>query len=341
MHIGFFNYYEIYNNNRMFNDASSPIGDDLNYPFVFLGRRLKEAGHRASTIDSDELDSFDIICFLDMPALGNVYFKKLIDKGFENIYLIILESPLIRPDNWDVSNHKPFKKVFTWDSRWVDNKKYFKFLLPNRVPKRLDVDLAQKTKLCTMISGNKYISHSSELYTERIRAVKWFERNHPEDFDLYGIGWNRYRFIGASSFFNKFSSISRLLKLKYSSYRGAIESKRSVLQRYKFSICYENARDMNGYITEKIFDCFFAGCVPIYLGAPDVTEYIPENAFIDRSRFESYKDLYHYIKTMPDDIYAEYLNNIEDLVNNNKLYPFSAEGFADNLMSHFSQERIN
>jgi hypothetical protein len=340
MHIGFFNYYEVYNNNRMFMDASSPIGDDLNYPFVYLGQRITEAGHRVSTIDTDDLDSFDIVCFLDMPPSGNRYYENLVDRGFRNLYLILLESPIIRPDNWDILNHRHFKKVFTWDGRWVDNEKYFKFFLPNKVPKSLDVDRSLKDRLCTMISGNKYVPHSLELYSERMKAIRWFERNHPEDFDLYGIGWNRYRFMGALSFLNRFPSVAERMRLKYTSYRGAVNSKREVLQRYKFAICYENARDINGYITEKIFDCFFAGCVPIYLGAPDIAEYIPEGAFIDRRRFAGYKDLYHYIKMMPESLYEEYLNNIEDLISSNKLYSFSAEGFADNLMNHFSQDGL-
>lgn len=338
MHIGFFNFYDVYHKNRMFTDPSASIGDDLNYPFVYLGQRLHEAGHTVSTIDMDDLDSFDIVCFLDVPRPENGYFRKLVKRKFENLYLIILESPIVRPDNWDISNHKPFKKVFTWDSRWVDNEKYFKFFLPNKMPKRLDVDPAKKTGFCTMISGNKYIAHPLELYSERMKAIKWFESNHPEDFDLYGMGWDRYRFIGALSFLNRFPSLSRLLKLKYSSYRGVVSSKREVLQRYKFAISYENARDINGYITEKIFDCLFAGCVPVYLGAPDIADYIPEDAFIDRNKFGSYKDLYNYMKMMSDNIYMQYLDNIRYIINHDKLYPFSAEGFADNLISHFLRE---
>jgi hypothetical protein len=31
-----------------------------------------------------------------------------------------------------------------------------------------------------------------ELYSKRVEAIKWFEKNHPEDFDFYGIGWDRY-----------------------------------------------------------------------------------------------------------------------------------------------------
>ena len=37
--IGFYNFYNIYNNNRMFNpEIQAPIGDDLLYPFHYLAR---------------------------------------------------------------------------------------------------------------------------------------------------------------------------------------------------------------------------------------------------------------------------------------------------------------
>ncbi len=37
--IGFYNFYNIYNNNRMFNpEIQAPIGDDLLYPFHYLAQ---------------------------------------------------------------------------------------------------------------------------------------------------------------------------------------------------------------------------------------------------------------------------------------------------------------
>eukprot|EP00976_Prorocentrum_cordatum_P008734 174388-Prorocentrum_minimum.AAC.1 len=38
--------------------------------------------------------------------------------------------------------------------------------------------------------------------------------------------------------------------------------------------------DEEGYMTEKIFNGLFAPAVPIYFGAPDVTEYINPEAFV-------------------------------------------------------------
>ena len=47
-------------------------------------------------------------------------------------------------------------------------------------------------------------------------------------------------------------------------------------------------------VSEKIFDCFAAGNVPIYWGASNVTDYIPEDCFIDMRSFSSFEELYQF-----------------------------------------------
>lgn len=44
--------------------------------------------------------------------------------------------------------------------------------------------------------------------------------------------------------------------------------------RYKYCIAIENsiAKD---YVTEKVYDALAAGCLPIYLGAPNIAEFVP------------------------------------------------------------------
>ena len=54
------------------------------------------------------------------------------------------------------------------------------------------------------------------------------------------------------------------------SWRGPARSKSETLGRYTFALCFENMV-LKGWITEKIFDCFYSGTVPIYLGAPDLS----------------------------------------------------------------------
>ena len=328
MYIGFYNYYEIYNKNRMFTDQGSPIGDDLMHSFVYLGQYLIKMGHKINTIDVDNIRNFDTILFIDFPTFNNKYFRQLLSRKFKNLYLLIFESEVIRPDNWDTENHKYFKKIFTWNDDFIDNKKYFKINFSSKIPTDLDSNIGKKDKFSTMIVGHKFKSHPLELYSERVKAIRWFEKNYPEDFDLYGIGWGKYYFKGALSKLNRFEFITRLFKPNYPSYRGAVQSKREILERYKFAICYENVKDIPGYITEKIFDCFFAGCVPIYLGAPNIISYIPKNTFIDKRNFKTYEELYNYLKDMTNKEYVGYLNAIMNFIKSNRIYPFSDEYFV-------------
>jgi len=329
----------------MFLDPSSPIGDNLMYPFFYLGQRLKKLGHNIRTLDTDNIGKFDAIVFIEFPGFENTYFKKLVKNNFKNLYLILLESPIVKPDNYILENHRYFKKIFTWSDPLIDNKRYFKIQYSHNIPDEFDFGLeknpsagsGQVKKLCAIISSNKLTLHPNELYSERIKAIRWFEKNHPEDFDLYGKGWDRHHFDGELlgfklARFNRLTFLAKLLKPHYPSWQGSVASKRETYEKYQFSICYESTKDISGYITEKIFDCFLASCVPIYLGAQNITDHIPANTFIDKRKFSTYEALYSHIKHMPDQQYREYLKAIETFLKSEKSYPFSAEYFANTII---------
>lgn len=316
-----------YLHNRQF-DISDKVSnrDDCLYAFYVLRERLKEKGIDLSTQDINPPSEAQFVIYNEMHKSADI----MIDK---DNYLLIFESEVIKPDNWDRRNHKYFKTIFTWNDNIVDGERYFKINYSHKVPADLNFDLSKKEKLCTTIAANKLKKHPLELYTERIKAIRWFEQNYSEDFDLYGIGWDRYYFKGALSKLNRFGVLTRLLKPKprYTSYKGSVKSKRETLQKYKFAICYENARDIPGYITEKIFDCFFAGCVPVYWGAPNVTDHIPPDTFIDRRNYKTYDELYSYLKNMVEQEYMGYLDSIKNFIESDKICPFSADYFAETL----------
>ena len=56
---------------------------------------------------------------------------------------------------------------------------------------------------------------------------------------------------------------------------------------------------MDGYITEKLFDCLYAGTIPLYLGAPDILEYVPEDIFVDCRRYPTWQVMWEAIAAMP------------------------------------------
>lgn len=159
-----------------------------------------------------------------------------------------------------------------------------------------------------------------ELYSDRRRAIRYFHRH--EDFQLYGGGWQRWRF-GVS----------------YWDYRAALwcwqgkcNNKVETLSGFRFSICYENTI-FPGYITEKIFDCFYAGCIPIYYGAPDICDYIPKKCFIDKRDFVSYRDLDQFLSQIGPNEFDGYRRAISDFLESKSFEPFYQDDFARNLLA--------
>ncbi|MDE1309876.1 glycosyltransferase family 10 [Vibrio aestuarianus] len=331
---------DFYLENKIFNlDDNKRNRDNCLASFHALKKAFDVKGYNISTCDiNTEIESEFSIYF----DLSN---KVTLESKFN--YLILMESELIKPLGWYKENQTEFDKIFTWNDDLVDNVKFFKInfshLFPsNRTLLRDGVIPFENKKLCTLIAGSKKIVHELELYSERVRTIRWFEENEPDCFDLYGIGWDKYvtdnKYV--QFLLSKFSILAKLFSPNYPSYKGAVDSKRKTMCNYKFAICYENAQMIPGYITEKIFDCFFSGCIPIYWGAPNITEHIPKNCFIDRRMFKTHEELYHYMKNMTKKEYVEIQTNIENYLYSKKAAPYQSETFANILVEHVITDHI-
>lgn len=283
-------------------------------------------------------------CDLNIPTKSDVILyhglnQKFIDYGEEISYLLSIESPHVDTKAFDINNQANFRKIFTWDDWLVDNKKYFKVNYAFKIPQSIPKDFSEK-KLCTTIAGNKNSAHPDELYSKRRELIRWFEVNHPLDFDLYGTSWDQRNFGSTllGRVLNRFSFLKTFNFKAYPSYKGMVDSKFDTFSQYKFAICYENIKNQPGYITEKIFDAFFSGCVPVYWGADNIKEHIPENCFIDQRDFTSYGALYEFMTSMNEEQYLSYLDNIEHFLNSSKADPFRAEVFATTIVNEIVKD---
>lgn len=322
-------------NNAIFNLNDKNINrDNYAYSVWLLKKQFQKVDVDLSTCDINSPEESNAVLYFDFP-------EQNVEINPEISYLFLFESEVIKPKSWDMIRHEKFKKIFTWNDELVDNKKYFKFNYCHLFPtdkvefNKILIKFSNK-KLCTLISANKKVIHPYELYSQRVKTIRWFESNAPLDFDLYGIGWDKYRINNKYIRFllSKIPFLGKIFAPKFSSYKGVVESKNVTLSEYKFSICYENAEGLSGYITEKIFDCFFAGCVPIYWGAPNIVEHIPDNCFIDRRQFDSHEKLYEYLINISEVQYLDFQKNIANYLFSEKSVPYRAETFANTIVDH-------
>jgi hypothetical protein len=257
--------------------------------------------------------------------------------------VILQESELIIPRNWSDKRQSEFERVFTWHENYIDKPGYVRlhFSVPLTAPPPNELPFVNR-RLCTMIAGNKRIRHPLELYSARIAAIKWFERNHPDDFDLYGIGWDVFTFSGPRFVraLNLVRPLRRMLAPSHPTYRGPVDRKASVLPNYRFAICYENARDIPGYVTEKLLECFTAGVVPVYRGPADISDFVDAKAFIDQRDFLDMASLYEHMVTMTEGEHCGYLDAAERWLRSSSADRFSPETFGATITSELLQAGV-
>jgi len=309
---------------------------------------LRRKGIIIDTIDLHDIRKADKIFFFDFNDFTvfdkqkSKYLAKCIKykipKGKMN--LIIVESPIIKPYNWLKDNHGYFSKIYTWNDSLIDNKKYFHYLLPinNDGFDTKEIPFSKK-KFLIMINANKVNYFKNELYSLRRKAIRYFEKRLINDFDLYGFGWDKplqlkllysifkgnyikiFRYV-----FDYFSSFKT-----FPSYKGTVIDKYPTLSQYKYCLCFENMGEIEGNITEKIFDCLKAKCVPIYYGGKNISNYIPKDIFIDFEDFEDFNELTTYLYNINETAYQKYIHNINRFIKSNTIKKWSSESYCESI----------
>lgn len=249
-------------------------------------------------------------------------------------YLIALENPYINTLNPDRDYLARFERVFAWDARVFDLPNVTPILIPHPMQARPFVPFAARDRFSCLINANKHfpVVLETDLYRERLAVIRWYERHAPDQFDLYGIGWNKpERGIGWRSAVRR--RLQRLASQLFGippfpSWRGEVRDKAEVYARTRFAFCYENVRDLTNYVTEKMLDSLLCGCVPVYWGADNVSALIPEDCYVDRRQFADTAALHQWLLAVDETRYEAYQTAIRRFLGSDQAARFSVERFV-------------
>jgi hypothetical protein len=327
-----------------------------------LAEELKKLGYKVLTADKFlESGNFDGINLM-ITETETQYTSRLISSGCIPAICYCCESPLVIPQYYHNLQTKAgkFKHSFLFKGAIGSNSSIFTkqhILYWTNSKNSINTDIPwEDRKFLTLINSNKYsskICHISKVadiiiwlkivlryclnwkafhtfpgnipdfYNTRIEALLYFSRN--KNFDLYGQGWN-----------NNIMGVSKKYQLLIQkSFRGKLprgnSKKQEILKNYKFALCFENT-EFPGYITEKIFDCILCGTIPIYLGAPDINEFIPKDVFIDFNQFETFDELEQYLVNMPVEESNGYMSAAHDFVNSSSYEKYYLSGWHKSIL---------
>jgi len=304
MRIKYRAYLKPFNNKVYYHDKIFTLDEPANI-FYKLDKHLAGKGIAIRTIDYSRADHRHVLwIYCDVPYPWDIqnWIKLLLRRG-EKI-LFCFEPPLINPFSHLKILRRLFSRVYTYNTDFQGLVGYHGFYIPKRSYSKIlsQVDFDNKKLLTAVFSNKKAIwlfkllsRKHRDLYPERMKAIGYFDRHLPANFDLYGRGW-----------YGK--------KNTPKCYRGEVKDKQETIAKYKYCLVFENS-EVSGYISEKIFDCFQAGSVPVYLGAPNVADYIPEDCYIDFRKFHNCAELQMYLEKLSKKEYRRLLANANGFIN--------------------------
>jgi hypothetical protein len=338
--------------NRIFSEL--PINGVKNYGYMFaeLRRQLTVVGIDLSTQDINPPEESALVIGLDEVT----FFKTYRRVPGQRLYLLLNEPATYYPEVWKKENHAVFDRVFTYDYTLADGVKYihhyFAIDLDSYPPfKGVTEAEFNARKLLVLMAGmfqfTKPKEGSNSLLYTRYRTLLWFGKHWHQHFDFFsrGIAPSLYRsFRGLGVLQRVLPRIvtepivniiaARRQRPIEAINRGPVlpNDKLNVIRNYRFAVCYENTR-LPGYISEKLFDCLFASCVPVYLGEPNISKFVPAECFIDRSSFATDAALADFLKQMSYSDYMCYIAAMKRFVEGVERQKFGSEANARRVAS--------
>jgi glycosyltransferase involved in cell wall biosynthesis len=323
-----------FHGNALFDPKSRFNRDNTLIPWFRLKERLAERG-----VSIDTGDYLTDAAGATVNRGGaNVYVSYGIHDAYQSLvkrddvllnafYLfeVVVVDPVMYRATPELARH--FRTIYSWTTR--DRLRPFVPDMPDVKPFRIPMPFDSviephwsrtDRRGIILVNSNKRAALSDgELYTERLRALKHFSARN--EIDLWGRLWEN----GLGDLEPEFGEAVRR------SWRGPVDDKYEAMSRYRFAICYENMV-LDGWVTEKLFDCLYAGVVPIYLGAPDIDDAVDPDCYIDARRFANYDEMQRYLDSLTDSDYERYRVAGREYLSSAKFRQFSPDGFADRFI---------
>jgi hypothetical protein len=254
----------------------------------------------------------DIILYFDVVEVSSseISAKKV---------LVRQEPELVMPNNYKIKYTNKFDQIISvgTDPKLIENSVNW----PQNIHKKVNRIQNRVSSKTVLVNSNLLNFKKSEMYS--LRRTICFKSNLV---DLYGFGWNKSTssslkviIIETLKFLKnplkiKLSSLRYFLR-KQKNYKGIAGDKIKVMEQYKTSLIIENSLN---YLSEKLFDAFAAGCIPIYVG-PNLNSFnIPNSLFIQAD--PNYNSIIEKIQIANNLDYDDWLFNLNEWLSEEHTY---------------------
>ena len=245
--------------------------------------------------------------------------------------LVRQEPHIVAPENYCVNKLEKFALILSAGS--IDENDNSHLDWPQQFSKIINIKRTRISNRQIMINSNLFSLYRGENYSLRRKAV-----NEIDSIDLFGFGWSKSKankskniLIELLKFIHNPGPISFSCARYYFgnplSYMGSVVDKIETMSKYQISIVIENCTN---YMSEKIFDSFFSGTIPVYVG-PNLDNFgIPSHLYVKAEH--SIDGIREAMEIASKKNYTEWKSNLEIwLKNPETIKKWSDENFISNI----------
>ena len=208
-----------------------------------------------------------------------------------------LESPNIRHQaQWDLGFLQKFDHILTYWTPLLEDSSRTTFCPHNThhldVENPLDMALLHTpTKPagkdvaivleCRQLGGDYTIN---DIPLKCLDPLRKHYVKHLTDITAFGIGWTK--------------KLNPALKIGHTKHRS-LDDRTTVdtIKDYTFVLIVENNNGA-GYVSEKLYDAYIAGCIPLYYGNNNSSVDIPKEMYVDLKQYQTSEQLQNYLDSL-------------------------------------------
>lgn len=251
-------------------EAERSYFENFSYRAEAKGWKLLHIKDNFSINDIDCVFAPNYAKYLDEHHNFNIYDKIIKNNKVKKISSIF-EAPSRRPDLWDYTRW--FDVCISFSKRPKNNClcEHLESPYPYNFSENKSYYPEWKSReTLVWVSSNNWFRGFNSLSQRRLRDFNYLSKRLSGRIALYGRGWD----IKSPSLYGPFPLVGKLQNRKNKKqyeditrhWLGLVENKLETISNYKFCFSYENTDNCPGYVTEKVFDAWMAGCIPIYRG---------------------------------------------------------------------------
>jgi glycosyltransferase involved in cell wall biosynthesis len=147
--------------------------------------------------------------------------------------------------------------------------------------------------VCMVLERREGLSGEYEINGVSLRCLDPLREMYVQDLSditVYGVGWEKYLDPPRHP----------RIKVGHSLHRSQDpQTSIQILEKYTFALIIENT-NADGYVSEKIYDAFIAGTIPLYYGNNNENVGIPKNMYIDLREYPTSLELEARLQSLTD-----------------------------------------